>query len=378
MRVILLMNSLFTGGAEFSSLSLYGWLRSRGYEIKVVVLKNVSPSYHVNQFGFAEVTVLEGKSVWGRLKELNKIIQEFKPDIVHSVLFDANVLGRLARIRIGGFKHLESLVNEMYSESRLADPQVTRLKLAGYRALDFITQLWGVDHYHANGQSVAIHYHQMLSIRKDRMTIIPRGRKVNDFLGDALNRGKIRQEFSSGNRILFVSMARHEYQKGQDILLDALSLLSKETLTNLQLVLVGREGKLTKLIQDRISKYDLEKTVLMTGHRSDVSSILAAADVFLFPSRFEGLPGALIEAEAAGLPVICSDIPNNREVADNDNALFFPLENTSKLAHAISMLATDKALRETMRAHSLNLFRARFQLESIHQQMEQLLRSLIQ
>jgi glycosyltransferase involved in cell wall biosynthesis len=146
---------------------------------------------------------------------------------------------------------------------------------------------------------------------------------------------------------------------------------------NIQIVLVGREGKLTAAIQERIQQHEWQSVVLITGHRADVSSILAAADVFVFPSRFEGLPGALIEAEAASLPIICSDIANNREVAESANAMFIPLDTPSKLAHAISTLATDKTYRSRLGTYSLSVFQERFQIDAIHNRMEQLLQKLI-
>src|SRR5690242_18698046 len=98
MRAVLLINSLFTGGAEFSTLSLYQWLKKAGHEIRLVVLKEANPAYDPQDFGFDQVTVL-GKTIQlSKLKSLRAIIKEFKPDLVHSVLFEANLLARMARI----------------------------------------------------------------------------------------------------------------------------------------------------------------------------------------------------------------------------------------------------------------------------------------
>jgi glycosyltransferase involved in cell wall biosynthesis len=372
MRVVLLMNSLFTGGAEFSSLQFYGWLKGKGHQVKIVVLKVASPAYDPKRFGLDDVVVLPGNSFIRNLKALRQSLSDFKPALVHSVLFDANVLGRLARMRYGGFIHMESLVNEMYSEHRYVDPQVTPLKLSWYRLLDWITQWKGVDHYHANGQAVAWHYQQKLGIRSDRMTVIPRGRERNSFAGDSENRKNIRAMFGTGDRLLLINMARHEYQKGQDILLEALGSL-KDQIQGVQLVIVGREGKLTPLLKDKIRKNEWEDSVVLAGHQDDVSKLLAAADVFVFPSRFEGLPGALIEAEAAGLPIICSDIPNNREVANQSNAYFFQMEQVEELASVLSNMIADRESRQAMAVESLKIFNEQFQLENIHTQMENLI-----
>lgn len=368
MRVILLMNSVFTGGAEFSSLCFHGWLRKQGHEVRVVVLKKVSPAYDVTRFGFDAVTVLTGSSSSARLRAFHLLTKEFQPHIVHSVLFEANLLGRLSRIAKRNFIHIESLVNEMYSEHRYADPQVTRFKLTAYRLLDWITQGLGVDHYHANGESVARHYQQKLFISANRITVIPRGREANPWVGDQENRNLVRRDWKTGSRLLLINMARHEYQKGQDVLMEALALLGDDR-DKLHVVIVGRAGKLTPVLNKKIEQHHLQEVVTLVGHQDEVSKLLAAADGFVFPSRFEGLPGALIEAEAAGLSILCSDIPNNREVALDQNAFFFPVDDAAALATQLRLWVNDAGLRASMGRASSAHFEKHFTLNSIHQRM---------
>ncbi|MDH5380085.1 MAG: glycosyltransferase, partial [Cyclobacteriaceae bacterium] len=121
----------------------------------------------------------------------------------------------------------------------------------------------------------------------------------------------------------------------------------------------------------------LNGQVKLLGHRTDVEQLLAAADVFVFPSRFEGLPGALIEAAAAGLPIIASDIPNNREVAgENKNALFFPVNDHQVLSACIEKMATDPDLRSKFAKESLRIFNERFTLEKVHEDMREMMEQL--
>lgn len=377
MRVIVLINSLYTGGAEFSTLAFYGWLRNRGYTIKLVCYKVATPSYELNDFGLEVVYYLKGDSFWARFADLNSIIQEFKPDLIHSVLFEANLLGRLARIKHRNFVHMESLVNEMYSTFRYADPNVTRFKLTGYRLLDWATQLVGVDHYHANGVSVAKHYQEKIGISAKRITVIPRGRLSNAFVGIAENRTRVRQEFGADNRLLLVCVGRQEYQKAHDILIQAIVALG-DLKEKIELVIVGREGNHSDHIRDVIDQNHLLQYVVLAGHRKDVPSILAAADIFVFPSRFEGLPGALIEAEAAGLPIVCSNIANNQEVVEeNVNALLFPVDNILMLAEQIKVLIADERKRKLFGENSMRIFNEKYLLEKVHLRMEKLLKELV-
>lgn len=377
MKIILLINSLGTGGAEFSTLSFYSWVISKTRdEVTVVCLKRAKQEYDLKDFGIDKCTYLSGKNFNARLNQFKVILDDIKPHIVHSVLFDANLLGRTARILNSDFVHLESLVNETYSSYRLRDPRVNNFKLQAYRILDYFSQLKGVDHFHANGESVARHYRQKLVISKKRITVIPRGRKPNLYAGDLVSKNKIRVELNTMNKVQLINVARHEYQKAQHILVDALNLL-KNIPEDFILLLVGREGELTKELRQKITDYNLEEKVKILGHRNDIPALLAASDIFVFPSRFEGLPGALIEAQAAGLPIICSDIPNNLEVVNADaNALTFPVDNPEILSERLRDLISnsDKCLQ--MGKISSEIFYSNFQLEEVHERLYNLLCSL--
>lgn len=377
MKTILLINSLGTGGAEFSTLSFYSWvLKKTTDEIRVVCLKRAKQEYDHKEFGIERITYLTEGNFNSQLNQFKKIINDFKPHIVHSVLFEANLLGRAARIFNSDFVHVESLVNETYSIYRLKDPRVNNFKLQTYRFLDYFSQLRGVDHFHANGESVASHYREKLKISNKRITVVPRGRKENTYVEDLESKNKIREELNTLNKVQVINVARHEFQKAQHILLDALNLL-KGIKNDYVVLLVGRQGELTEEINQKISQYNLEENVRILGHRSDIQALLAASDVFVFPSRFEGLPGALIEAQAAGLPVICSDIQNNLEVVDaGSNALIFPVDNAEVLSEKLRELILDPEKRKQMGKISLQIFYSKFQLEEVHQRLYELLISL--
>lgn len=378
MKIILLINSLGTGGAEFSTLTFYGWLKN-SYEtdVKIVCFKKLETQYDPSNFGIANIIYIRENSFLKRLNCFNQIVKKYNPDIVHSVLFEANLLGRFSRIFKGGFKHLESLVNQTYSPYRLNDPNVNKFKLEIYRILDMITQKYGVDHFHSNGKTVAEHYQEKLHIKKDRITNIPRGRNKNQFLGCKIEDSEIIEGINLKDKVILINVARHEFQKAQDILLDALNIIT-ELKGEYLLLLVGRSGETTSNIIYKIKKYQLEDNVIVLGYRDDVVKLLAASDIFVFPSRFEGLPGALIEAEAAGLPIICSDIPNNLEVVEeNNNAMIFPVDNSIVLAKNIKRLVLDANLRKSMGGVSLDLFQEKFNIENVHKKMHSLLKSLM-
>jgi glycosyltransferase involved in cell wall biosynthesis len=377
MRVIVLLSSLNTGGAEFSTLSFYGWLRRKDYAIKVVCYKKALVEFDPKKFGIDDIITLPADNFLKKRKALSEIVRDFQPDLIHSVLFEANMLGRFTRFAFPRVVHLESLVNEVYSHHRLRDRNVNFFKLKGYQLLDFITQIRGVDHYHANGHAVAKHYRQKLRIEKKRITVVHRGRDKNPFVGNEEVRKSLRQSLGiSLDKVVLINVGRQEFQKGQDTLVRALKILRDEQ--DFVCLIVGREGNFTGEITQAIAADNLHDRVKLLGHRDDVKELLAACDIFVFPSRFEGFPGVMIEAAAASLPIVCSAIENNREAArENYNCLFFPVDDAKALAAAMGILIRNSKKRKEMATNSLAFFNENFDLEKIHRQMKELLDSLI-
>ena len=99
----------------------------------------------------------------------------------------------------------------------------------------------------------------------------------------------------------------------------------------------------------------------LLGYRADVAALLAAADIFVLPSHFEGLPMSVIEAMLAGLPVVATDIRGPREqVVDGETGLLVPVRDATSLAGALRRLAEDEALRGRMGAAGLARAREMF------------------
>lgn len=368
MKILLVINSLYTGGAEFSTLSFYGWMVARGHQVKLVLLKRASPSFRPDDFGISDYVFLDDISFIHRVRQVSDTISKFQPKLVHSVLFEANMVVRASRIVSQRFFHLESLVNEVYSNLRLSDPKVSKFKLRILCIVDRITQRFGTDYFHANGIAVAEHYIRKVGVNPRKIKVIPRGRKPNLFIHDERSKAAYRNLLGLGANIVMVNVARHEFQKGQDTLLEAVAKLEPDS--NFTLLLVGREGNFTETIENLIRTHSLKDRVRILGHRDDVTQILSVADIFVFPSRFEGLPGVLIEAEAAALPIVCSNISNNLEVVDSgSNALVFPVNDIDKLSKTLNELINDSGKREAMSRESHRIYCERFDIDAVHERM---------
>lgn len=144
-----------------------------------------------------------------------------------------------------------------------------------------------------------------------------------------------------------VCLARLSYQKGQDTLLQAWRLM-QERMPPARLILAG-EGRSRAQLERLATGLGVADTVEFAGLVRDTKSLLAAARVFVLPSRFEGMPNALLEAMAAGLPCVATRVSGSEDIiVDGQSGLLVPPDDPEALASALLTILTDP-----QRAHAL-------------------------
>lgn len=165
------------------------------------------------------------------------------------------------------------------------------------------------------------------SVDIGEVKILPNAIKAKKYLYDDEVRNKLRSEFKINNKFVIGHIGRFQHQKNHNFIIDIFNEVHKQN-TESVLILVG-DGELKNEVEDKVSKLKLCESVIFTGVRSDVPDILQAMDVLLFPSFFEGLPGVVLEAQAAGLPCIISDRITD-EVKITDLVEYVSLEKDEK------------------------------------------------
>ena len=149
--------------------------------------------------------------------------------------------------------------------------------------------------------------------------------------------------FSQSDLVLLV-MARLEAQKGHCILLQALSLLRAEIPT-IRLICLGT-GTLKDELTKTVRELGLEDIVRFVGFRSNVGDWLAAADIGVLPSFYEGLPLTAVETLAAGIPLVATAVDGTPEVViDGETGYLVPPGDPAAMAEAIGRLARQPELR---------------------------------
>lgn len=377
-RVYYVIDSLGAGGAERSLAELLPFFLDAGLQVTLVCLKRRDIGFEadIRPLG-CDLRFLPPGPWWKKVGALRTLIIADRPDLVHTTLFGASVIGRLAaagtRIPV-----LTSLVNTTYDQAHRSNPGVSALRLRVVQAVDSVTAGFMTTHFHAISEAVKISAVEALGLHADRITVIERGR-TRDRLGHATpeRRRQARQSLGlAPDAEVLLNVARQEYQKGQRHLLEAVAPLLRQY-PKLVLLVVGRPGRASAELQALAEKLQLGDRVRFLGHRSDVPELLAAADIFVFPSLYEGLGGAVLEAMAMSLPVVASDIPALREATgDGGCALLVKPADADALRAAIDRLLRDPALREGLGAQGVTTFEEKFGIERSARRMIELYRTL--
>ncbi len=142
-------------------------------------------------------------------------------------------------------------------------------------------------------------------VQKGEIVVLPNAIEVNKFVFNENVRTNMREALGLSDRLLIVHVGNIRPEKNHDFLIEVLAELLK--IDNSYFLLVIGSDYMNGKIQQKVYDMNLNNHVRFLGSRSDVSELLCAADIFVFPSLYEGFPGAVLEAQASGLPCFVSD-----------------------------------------------------------------------
>jgi glycosyltransferase involved in cell wall biosynthesis len=188
-------------------------------------------------------------------------------------------------------------------------------------------------------------------LKKDRIVLIPNGVDTDRFNPEKVKGDKVRNEFNiQRNKILIGMMARFSRGKGHEEFIKAAAGLNKEY-DNLHFMIIGEASRGETLYEEEIKslaesmKLD---NLVFTGYRSDIPEMLAALDIFVFPSHAEAFGIALVEAMAMEKPTVCSASDGIFDIAvDNKTSYLFEKENASELQEKLKLLIDNPGIRLT-------------------------------
>lgn len=194
---------------------------------------------------------------------------------------------------------------------------------------------------------------------------------------DAVDRDEVRKKLNLKKDDLFLlSVGRLAFQKGHDVLIASIPALVQHH-PNLTVNICG-DGPQSSILHEQIKQMGLSDRVKLLGTWSNVAPLLAIADVFILPSRSEGLSRALLEAMAAGLPIVATRVDSVEEViVDGVHALLVPPEDPDALSKALIQMVDRPETRKNMGAAAHQLIMKSYTTDVMFEKYYELILKLL-
>jgi len=260
---------------------------------------------------------------------LRRLIRRLQPDLLHTWLFAANCYGRL--VSPGA---VPIVVSERCVDSWKSGWQTILDRRLASRARRLV----------ANSQSVADFY-QQIGFPRERLRVISNGMQTPPTADSGCD---IRREFDIPEHAPLIGcVGRLAAQKRIPDLIWAMQLL-QQLRPDAHYLLVGDGPERQRLVQ-MIDRLEIQPRVRITGHRDDAQRLIAGLDVFWLASEFEGMSNSLMEAMAAGVPAVCSNIDANRElVVDGETGFLTGVGDSVGFVQFTDRILGDSALAQRL------------------------------
>jgi glycosyltransferase involved in cell wall biosynthesis len=292
-----------------------------------------------------------------------RIVLRERPHVIHGWLIHAAVMSRI----VGGIARVPVVISSRHN---------VEIGGALRERVNRWTSRWD-DRMIAVSEAVREVAIVRGRIPREKIVTVPAGIPEIAFPPRNRARAQLVEEFQLPEHAVVVgTVARLHEQKGHADLAPVIQRLSgAEAACHYLWIGDGPErGALGRLV----SEVGISDRVRMTGSRSDVSVLLAGMDIFLLASRWEGLPVAILEAMAAGLPVIATSVGGTPEiVVHGETGLLVPAGDSDALADAVSRLSRDPALRRRMGEAGRERVTTEFGIETQVRRLEDLYARLL-
>lgn len=322
-KILYLITGLNTGGAEIILENLLKKLDKKKFLPLVVSIKPIGEvGCRIAKQGI-KVLSLDAKIKYNLLLffRLFRIIKNEKPRIIHTHLFHANFLGRL----IGKFCKVPIIISTVHSINLGGFKREFLLKITD-KFCQVTVVVSGAVGQIIKQKNIASH---------DKIRIIYNGIDMDRFF---LTSGEIEEWIIIKNhQPLLVAVGRLTQAKGYQDLIKAIKNL-KIKYKNIALLILG-EGEDRKKLDLNIKNLNLEKNIFLLGNKRNVADYLKVADIFVLSSLWEGMPTAVLEAMACGLPTVCCKAGGVVEIIeDKKDGFLIDSNNSNNIAETIEQV----------------------------------------
>jgi glycosyltransferase involved in cell wall biosynthesis len=351
LRVLQVIPTLVRGGAEKQLAMLSAGLPRDRFDVHVAVLTHTGPLEESLRSAGIPVTVIGKRWKLDPIAylKLQRHIKSLQPDIVHTWLFAANAYGRQAAIA--------ARVPHIVAGERCVDPWKGQGQLAIDRMLTTRTDRIAVN------SSGIVEFYVGKGLPREKFVVIPNG--IPSAAAVTLSREEVLNELNlpSDSRLI-AAVGRLWPQKGLKDLIWACDLL-KCIRNDVHLLIIGEGPQRWRLERFR-DHVQIGDRVHFLGERSDVPQLLPHCECLWLGSSYEGQSNAIMEAMNAGLPVVATDIPGNRDlVIPGETGFLVDVGDRAAFAQKTQMLLTDPARARQMGQAGLSRVHDHFSVEQM-------------
>lgn len=336
MKITFVLNNLGAGGAERVVCNLSDKLVERGYNISIITARESNQFYEINPKIDIESCYNKGGNKIIRflnlIIDLRKKIKESNSDIIVSFISVVNIYSILAN----AFRKTPIIISERNNPYMYPSELYFRvLRKLLYNFSDgFVFQTSDAKEYfnkRIQTKSIIIQNPVVLNVAEKN---------------DCIRRENI-----------IVSVGRLDKQKNHKMLIDAFSKICME-FENYSLIIYG-EGNEREKLEEYIEGKNLNNRIKLPGTSNQIHNQIKNASLFVLSSNFEGMPNALMEAMALGIPCISTDCPiggPKELITHEENGLLVPVGNSEILSESIARLLSDKGLSERLSKNAMEIF----------------------
>lgn len=283
---------------------------------------------------------------------LRKLIREENPDVILTYLFHADIIGRL------GLRHTTNAPIIPFLRTTYNHPKYLIARISEWLTKPLVKR------YLANSEAVKDFYIRNIGVHPEKITVIPNGIDVGYF-DSIIPDQKLRESLGiKSSDFVIICVANLHINKGHRYLLEAFENVFKKH-QNTRLLLVG-DGTERNNLEKQTQGYASKNNISFLGRRVDVPQLLKISDLFILPTLFEGQSNAIMEAMTSGLPIITTDIPENKILIENNiDGLLVPIRNSLAIIQAVDQIKGNGELKKQLSIRSKETVSNSFSLEKI-------------
>ena len=334
-RVLHLITSFEIGGTERQAVELLKRLDEKRYDVRLAVLRNEGPFYIQIEARFPDVPEFPLTSFYDvnavkQLAGLRRLMRQEKIDILHAHDFYSSFIGGAAA-RLSGVRVIASQRHLKLSDRRVHKWGTRMIHRLANRIL-------------VNSEAIREHIIDHEGAQPGKIVVIRNG--VSPVISNTNARRELGRDLGLDTNAAIVGIvARLQEVKGHRFFIEAAAEVLRSR-SGAHFVLVG-DGPLRTEIEQQAAELGITDHVRLLGDRSDVSRLIAGFDLLVLASLHEGLPNAVMEAMAAGVPVVATSVGGTKElIADGETGYLAPPADSSALAERILFALGDEEHRE--------------------------------